>query len=438
MKNAKVLTILFVIFLNSAVFAQLKITKVFSATDVNLFEASLYEAAITRQNSASINLKEFLFPEVRDGNYIVALNVALLQYPINSTKPIEKGQIAVLFDDVRKEIKSNEPMELSLKDKVLGFNFILSDVTHVKIEVRMVKVKSEYEPLLELVKPILNIAMKDASSIQLIDNILRSMGTEDNKNNLLFQTELYVPNNVFEFNSIKNKTEIPLVKNNADLAIVLEGTTPINDESLLGKGKDLINKVTTFVVGKKTIPKDKVKYSGLVTININKEQIPVLPSHVEEDLTDFNRIINGVEPINEQEALNSLLRSIPRATAISLKNKEINKQADFSINEYMKLAIVYINMLKGNEKKEGENNPDWIRQFKTWCTNIETRGTAFGVEAIGINDVYPDKTAKIYIPYSLNDELLKSLYLWQVTLHTKLSENSDKSMAISKMAIPAN
>ena len=131
-----------------------------------------------------------------------------------------------------------------------------------------------------------------------------------------------------------------------------------------------------------------------------------MPSHVEEDLTEFNRIINGVSPINEEEALNSLLRSIPRATAISLNNKEINKQADFSINEYMKLAIIYMNMLKGGEIKKGEPIPDWARQFKTWCINIETRGTVYGVEAIGINDVYQDRTAKVYIPYSLNDELL--------------------------------
>jgi hypothetical protein len=424
-----ILTIFLCVLTNIGI-AQLKVSKVFSASDVNLFQSSIYQETITRQNSASINLKQFLFPELRDGNYVIAMKLTLLQYPINVAKPIEKQQISILFDDVKKQLKANEPMELSLNDKVLGFNFILSDITHIKVEVRMIKLKSEYEPFMNLIKPILNIAMKETSTISLIDNVLKSISTDDDKNNLLFQAELYVPSNVFEYNNIKNTTTIPLIKNNQDFAIILEGNTPINNESLLGKGKDLVNTTTTFFVGKKVIPKESVKYSGLITINFNKEQIPVLPEIIENDLRDLDKYINGVNPIDNQDAIISLTKTIPRSTSVSLKNKEINNQAEFSINEYMKLAVIYFNMLKDNE-----NKGEWTKQFKSWCSNIDTRGTGYGVDAIGVNEIYIDKTAKIYIPYSLNDDLLMSIYLWQNNLHTKLIEKGETGMTVKKMIV---
>lgn len=444
MKNITltIITIIGLIIPNELI-GQIELTKenVYSPGEVQIFQAELYENVLTRQNSVSIMLKDFIFPEISEGTYLASLKLSMLQYPINSSKPIVLYEVNSLFDDViksvseeeiiiegKKEIKKKikQHIELSLSNKVLGFNFILSEISHIKIEVRLVKIKSEYQEMFNMVKPILNVAMSNQTTVDLVDNILKNLAPDEDKNNLLFYTELTIPSNVFEYKKLKDKGEIPLVENNQEFAIVLNGTTPINDESLGGMAKEIVNKTTKFFAGKKVLDKTTANYSGLVRLYITKDQNPILPTFISNSLKDLDVLINGVDVSDNIDEINALIKNVSKISDYSFKAKEINNQTFFSITQYLKLIRIYVNLLT-----DDENEKKWIFQFNRWSNLIDTKGSAFGVQAIGITELYEKaKVAKIYIPYSLGDDFLMSMYIWQKDLHKAMALAKNKDLAI--------
>ena len=284
--------------------AQIGISKTYQSNDLDLFSSDKYKNAITRQHSVSINLKDFVFTEVRDGDYVVSLKLRFLKYKPGSSEPEVKSQANMIFydDDViktyteeeivengkkKKKKRTRQHVQLSLENKLVGFNYVLIDVTHIEVTVRLTKIKDEFDSFKEMINPILNVAVKTPETVNLVDNLLDGIKSDEDLQPLLFSAELYIPANIFDYEQQKGKDNSRIIDNNEEFGILLEGNTAINDNSIVGKGKEILNRTTKFFSGKSVVKKETVNLAGLLTMNFTKDEKAVIPEPI---LTKFDEL----------------------------------------------------------------------------------------------------------------------------------------------------
>jgi hypothetical protein len=100
------------------------------------------------------------------------------------------------------------------------------------------------------------------------------------------------------------------------------------------------------------------------------------------------------------------------------------------------LGDIYMDYLESTNKGNPSITDAWINRFRMFDTRINTKGAPNGFQAIGITDLYNnDKIAKIYIPYSLPENLILSFYTWQLSLHDFLNSKNETSFAKPKPKI---
>ncbi len=440
-------------FFSVSVLGQVKISKTYQNDSFDLFSSEKYENAITRQHSITINLKNFIFAEVRDGDYLLSLRIRFLKYILGSGQPIIKSEINTVFYDnqlirtyqeveikdenskkKKKKKRKKQYIELSLKDKLLTFNHKLIDISHIEITVRMTKVKDEYASTIQTLKPILNVAVNSLETVKLVENILDNIQSDEVKAPLLFSGEIYIPANIFEYEQNAEKRYSRIVDNNEEFAIILKGNTPINDNSLKGKSVEIINRVTKFIYGKEELKKEDVKMNGLITLYFTKDNKPVIPITIVDKLNKIDGYLSEYNLKNIKSELDANIKETFKIIEFAQNAETITPNTYYDVNQYLKLAQFYYLFVAADNVENAENSCEikgnLVRSYKRWYDQINLKGAANDVQAIGIKGIYSDaRIAKIFIPSGLSDFNTMSFYLWQKAIHEILAENNKNKLA---------
>ncbi|MES2691539.1 MAG: hypothetical protein V4658_14115 [Bacteroidota bacterium] len=415
--------------------SQVTINQFVNKDETAIFNSDAYNNIITRQNSCSFYINDFIFSVTKNDKYIVDLQINLNSYNIGSTTPDKVKTIRMLFKDVIEIKEKDKPITLTLSNKKLADNIILSDVTDIDIIIKLIPIQDENNSAFKLIAPILNTSFQAAPAVtSLIDNFIENVRKGEKKEELLFSSNITIPLNIFEYRKIETDAAIPLLKNNLTFGAILKGNqaVPFNT-SLVGDVATFFNGVSQFVAGKNVIPKNEMKYEGVVKIYFTKDNNPLLPSSFSRQLDQLDKISNNPQTESSYSAFKVKLNEISTQSDNLLYDQKINSQTDYSIQQYLQLGVIYLDYLKAVSNGNPTTTDAWITQFRTYDININTKGAANGFQAIGITDLYSnDKIAKIYIPYSLPENLTLSYYSWQFSIHNFLTEKKYELLAKAK------
>jgi|688.fasta_scaffold11422_14 hypothetical protein len=415
--------------------SQVTINQLVNKEETAIFNSDAYNNIITRQNSCSFYINDFIFSVTKTDKYIVDLQINLNSYNIGSTAPDKVKTVRMLFKDVVEIKEKDKPFTLALSNKKLADNIILSDVTDIDILIRLIPIQDENNSAFKLIAPILNTSFQGAPAVtSLIDNFIENVRKGEKKEELLFSTNIVVPLNIFEYRKLETDATLPLLKNNLTFGAILKGNqaVPFNS-SLVGDVATFFNGVSQFVAGKNVIPKGEMKYEGAVKIYFTKDNNPLLPSSFSRQLDQLDKISNNPLTDASYSAFKVKLTEISNQSDNLLDDQKINSQTDYSIQQYLQLGIIYLDYIKAVSNGNPVTTDAWITQFRTYDINVNTKGAANGFQAIGITDLYSnDKIAKIYIPYSLPENLTLSYYSWQFAIHNFLKEKNYELLAKTK------
>ncbi len=419
-----------------AVYSQIEMKETIGQDEPYLFSSTVYEGIITRHNSCSIHLLDFLFQQNFDDKFLVDLTIKLNSYKTGSTEPIRVKKIRVLFKDVIELKDKDKPTMLSLSNKKLADNIILSDITDIDIDIKLIPIINLDQTTFSIISPILNTVIQGSDPvINLIDNFIAKNKKEDANEVLTFHTNIHVPMNIIEFRKVEKDTTRALIRNNEILGIVYSGqTTAAYSESLLGEAKNFINGITKLVSGKKVIPKNELQYTGVMKIKFTKDENPLLPPSINNELYKINSLQNSADIENAYKEFKVEMKKIGSASTNALIDGEINNQIDYSIKMYLRLGEIYMDYLSKSMQGALSKNDAWVNKFKAFDNNINYQGVSNGIQGVGIDDIYEssNKVAKLYVPYSLPEQLTLSFYAWQIRLHNVLSDIEDKSLLKKK------
>lgn len=421
--------------------SQVTISQFVNIDESAIYNSDAYNSIITRQNSCSFYINDFIFSVTKADKYVVDLQINLNSYNIGSTAPDKVKTIRMLFKDIIEIKEKDKPMTLTLSNKKLADNIILSDVTDIDILIRLIPIQDENNSSFKLIAPILNTSFQGAPAVtSLIDNFIENVRKGEKKEELLFSMNIAVPLNIFEYRKIETDATIPLLKNNLTYGAILSGNqaVPFNN-SLIGDVATFFNGVSQLVAGKNVIPKGDMKYEGVVKIYFTKDNNPLLPSSFSRQLDQLDKISNNPLTEASYSAFKVKLNEISTASDNLLYDQKINSQTDYSIQQYLQLGVIYLDYLKTVSNGNPSTTDTWITQFRTYDINVNTKGAANGFQAIGVTDLYSnDKIAKIYIPYSLPENLTLSYYSWQFAIHSFLKEKNYELLAKKKLKLIDN
>lgn len=440
-----VLVFLFVFNTSSSVYSQVEITQVYKSGSIDLFSSNKYENAITRQHSITIDLREFVLTEIKDGDYILSLKIRFLNYLPNSSVPQVKKEVnTVFYDDelIRsyENIEENgtnrrekkQSIQLSLSDKLLVFSHSLIDISHIEITVRMTRIKDEYQDFLETMSPIFNVATSTNATVQLVDNLLDGIESDEVIEPLLFRGEIYIPANIFDYQNNIEKNTGRVVESNEEFAIVLNGMTPINDNSLKGKAKTLVNRISKFISGSEQLNKESIRLGGLISLVIIKNDKPVIPKSILEKLTLLEEYLLLIDPSKVENEFNTNVKEVSKMIEFAVNVESITPSIEEDISQYVKLAQ-FCYLFLDEDSKGDKISKNIVRSYKRWYDSINLRGAANDMHAIAIQGIYNnDEIAKIFIPSGLSDFQIMSFFLWQKGIHEILAGHNISELAEEK------
>jgi hypothetical protein len=418
MKKLFVLALLCLLCLTSKAQLSLNARNVFESDGIQIINEETSKKIFTRQNSASIILSNFSFAEPKNGDFVVNLKVSILGYLPGNANPITKSTFSILFDDVIKNIEGGKSITLGLMNKPIGMNISLKDANFMKVELRLIKVKQEYQSVFETFSPMLNVTATTSNAVQTIENVIKAISSNDQADQLIFSNNYYIPLNSFEYNTLNEERKIQVLENDQDVAIGISGAYPISDNSLWGISKNALNRIVKFVVGNKVVDPATAKLSGFISLYITKNSIQILPANITASMETINdNLISAIVGDNSQD-INFHINLI--RNWLDSSPSDLDATTKFSIKQYLGLATIY------NLFNKDPNSGDWIQRLRAWSTTMNQTGNSRNVELYGIKDMYPSigtspRYAPVYLPYALSDDQNIAMVVWQKNMHATLA-----------------
>ena len=103
--------------------SQVTINQLVNKEETAIFNSDAYNNIITRQNSCSFYINDFIFSVTKTDKYIVDLQINLNSYNIGSTAPDKVKTVRMLFKDVVEIKEKDKPFTLALSNKKLAEDF---------------------------------------------------------------------------------------------------------------------------------------------------------------------------------------------------------------------------------------------------------------------------------------------------------------------------
>ena len=414
--------VLYLVFCLSAVF----FSTPSSAVDIDGFDA-YYEAAtlgaslgvsdvaITRQSSCAIQLKNFVFGEVQNGNFIPQLTISFKSGNDVSSK------VTVVFDDVIKSISAGKTATLKLSNKFLATGVILSRVTSVLVELRLIQVNDSYRDFAEVLQPILNSVQVAQPAFGILESFIAKVKTGPDTP-LLFSGEFLVASNRPEYNEMSKTFSDAFLKNNQEYLMTTNLVTPVADDSISGKLTALVNAGAKAVVGKSIVDPASANVKGYATLIFTKDKISLLPVDLENALQNVQKELSRVG--FSREDFNVAVNRAENTNAYLDQNNLVDRRSSNTVTEFLALARVYA------DYRSNKPIADWGAQFSDWLFGFKIRSATLAAQAVGVKNLYPSAAngkaniAPLYLPYFLAEDLLASFQSWQLLMHRALMKNN--------------
>lgn len=407
--------------------AQINVSEVVKLGDVpDLVKGEKFQKYITRGNNLSLVMQDMVFSESFPGKFMLDLKINF-NSGANTTNTLR-----ILFDDLIPANSPGESVKLKKSGEWIARDLSLSEISDVVIQARLVPiVDGKYDQAYGLLAPILSKpiyglpATLDLGSV--VDKFSSIATAGDNRNTLLFNATIPVPQNVVEAQTLEKKVLIPPLRNNEIFAIEVEGEKYVSDAALVGKAKDFINGVATFVSGKSIIERPKSSFKGMIALRFTKDTTQPLPTSLISQLKELSDSSeNASTDLDIQQMALRCGDALKTIEAIS-KSKSIDSKAEFHLRNYVEMSKIWANYKKSiNEGPAALKISSWRANFKTWFSRNNILGSAYYTQAYGVSEIYSSgKVAKIFVPYSLSDEMTLEILQRQMMLHSSLSELSD-------------
>jgi hypothetical protein len=391
---------------------------------------------ITRGNRCGLLLDKFFFTESLTGKFIVDLTVTF-----NSADSTSHPPLRLLFDDLIEVTKtSDQPKTLKLSNILLARNIPLIDVSDIDVTIRLFPVKNDsYNQLYSVVSPLLGQAIYGVPVdlvAKVFDKFIALAREDDKREPLQFRANIPVAQNVIEAQQIDRPgtTERLPLYNNYYYPIILEGSKEISDDSLAGKAKDFLNGVSMFFSGKTAIARPKSAYRGFVTIWFTKDENQVLPESIIGQLKELSNASQQSETDDSLKELETRVADAFRAVDALRKGKQIDDRGEFHLRRYIDLTRLwgeYRRAVTEGEKGLRERN-NWSFRFRDWYNTMDYVGAVHLTQAVGVTQIYGERLAKVFVPYSLTDEMTVEVMAKQINLHQVLQKLGDAGLSLSK------
>ncbi len=388
----------------------------------SLFASTQYDKYITRGNFCSLILDDFLFSETQPGRFIVDLTVTMNSA---SGKPL---LMRVLLDDLIEVKSNNEVTTHKLSNTVIARQLSLVDVSDIDISARLIPIANDKLPdFSPVIAPLLGKAFYgiDIQYIgKALDEFIKLARKGDDKDSLLFKANIPVSQNIIEATKLDNKDGgRPPLYNNRKYAIVNDASKSVSDDSLSSKARDLLNGIWIYATGKTLTSRPKADYKSFISLRFSKDENQVLPDTIiaqlkelsfasQKALTDDTFRQMEIKAMDADKAIDALLRA-----------KQIDPRAEFHLRNYVELMRIwgaYRRAGTGGDKLLKENN-NWQVSFRDWFNQQRNMGKLYFTQSFSVEDLYSEnKIAKIFVPYSLSDEMTVESVYRQITLHQSL------------------
>lgn len=416
----------------AAALAQVAITDTVKLGEASTFTKNeAFQRYITRGNFCNLILDNLIFSETRPGSFMLDLTMNF-----NTDNNQRPRQLRVLFDDLIQILEVGKPMALGKSGDWLAKKITLTNISDIEIEFRLIPVVEEkYNEAYKLIKPILNQPIYglplslDIGSV--FDKFASIASADDRRTALLFKATIPVPQNIIEAQAIEKQPIRPPLRNNEVIAIAMEGSKEVADPSLVGKARDFLSGVSSFVAGKNLTQRPISSFRGAVSLRFTKDFTQPLSDILIYQLKELSDAADQVYSADALSRVATKASDAIKAIEAAAKAKDIDGRAEFHLRNYVDLARVWTYYkLDVVDKTDASNQSQWGKMFRIWHSKVNIQGQPQFTQAFAISDIYPNRRmAKILVPYSLPDEMTLETIQRQTLLHQALADQNDLSCA---------
>lgn len=430
--NLKYLLALALACASSASSAQVQISATVKLGDAPTFtQSSTYQRYITRGNYCNVIVDNLVFTETIPGKVMLDLSMSF-----RDGDGREERNLRVIFDQLIQVSEPGKVIALEKSGQWLAVKIPLAKTSTIEVNVKAIPiVDTKYDPAYALLKPLIGQAITalptNVNLGDVFDTFSKISNSSDGKNILVYSATIPVPQNVVEAQLIEKQQSRAPLRNNEVIAISAAGAREISDSNVLAKARDFLNGISSFIAGKNLINRPTSSITGMISLRFTKDFTQPLPESLLDELQELS---NAADQAYTSDALlgvgTKATDAIKAIDAIS-KSKDIDSRADFHLRSYVDMARIWASYRKA--VADGGNavaTTQWRALFKNWYQKQNIQGPNNYTQAYGITDLYAqNKTAKIFVPYSVSDEMILETLQRQTSLHQALADLSDFAVA---------
>lgn len=422
MKNATFLVV--AILAAGFLHAQVSISDTVSISS-GKFDSKKYERIITRQSSCSVYMSNFDLTLSEPGTFVAEIKVTFLgeQGTSNDTKIISSTHI--LLDDLIECKVSKQQYTYHINNVKIVDNQVLTDVSDIHVQINLVPVKEESRALFNVLSPFLNSIVPLGSSIsEVLTLAIDDARDKNNKTVVVFATTIQVASNLLEFERISANRSSIVLRNNHHLGMVFAGSKSHSFKpNIVGATGNFLNAISQFVCNE-VVFEDEVMYDGIADLELTKDKNAIFPGPLFDALFSLDQLLTRPDIVSIENDINADVKKVNDLATKHQANRDISQTELFSVSMYTQLATLY----KDYQKillAEGKLTNAWLTRYNNFMSTISTKGSANGIVGLGVTGIYNDKMAVVYVPYSLPDDFILSMYTWQLAIHGTLNDTQN-------------
>ena len=405
------LTILLAVLLSfsNLVYSQQSNNQPFESID-DVLNIENYENIISRFTTISLYLDSlYFFSEKPDGNYYVQLNVKYFSWRDGENKPETPNYV---YGGVFNEVVKISNKIGCLTNIKLSPNVPLKNVNMIEIEANLTRVSDDpkYEKVNKAVSNIIGDFITDATGLEFLGDIITSQ--DDENGNLLFKANFDIPLNSVEYSLIEKSNPQRLLSNNKPIYITINSdqSTAVLNESLIGRVVTNFSKILKGLVGTPTL-KSLENYQGLMKLSFSSETNSIIPKDIQTEIDNFFQSFRTGKYPKAKEYLTRLIDEKVNAYQFT---ENSNPQLVQTLQEFYALANIYLTLMEAQKDFEKEKDKKrWNNEVSEYFSYLKTHYKSMRFQRYDIKNIYPDKLATIYVPYSLDERSLREFVRWQ-------------------------
>ena len=382
---------------------------------------SSFDKYITRSNDVSLKLDTLLYYVKSKGKYYVSINVNYYNWGQSGghEKPEPEYSFATVFEEM---VEENYFMKVATGIK-LTQNVSLRTINTIEISVDIVRAKDNQSDIDNILSGLLNTVLTSYPQIQIVKDLLMAESDKDNSQ-LVFHRDFDIPLNSFEyFEKKKDRDSIRLLEAYSPIFIPIKTVVadPKLRPSLLRAGFKLLSASANLVVGKE-FDKKNVEFTGMIKLYFTNDDNNNVPDYITNDLRALTFSIKNSGSWKSDFDHNH--RKLWRSLDVYQSSDEIDQRVLIGSKAFADLSQVYVDYLLNSASyrnpsiDSGGNGAQSLNdQLKNFYQLLSLYRKEEGIITYAVEGIYSNAYTRIYIPYGLDNTLIKNFISWQIALH---------------------